>query len=244
MILNEDFFKDMSDDIVDSENDFPDKSHITPEQLHNQMITTYSHCLTIKIEKQDIIRDDEIWDNQIPHMLKKLKYIFDAYGVEYSEPVLQVQTITYLNYKDCTAIDIHGYTLISKYKTIEEVISIDEITPRRSIFLVIYFNLPNVRTFIAGCKFVSNIMKCLWNNSNQKYFEAFFIQFTAFFKKRADYKAICSVNVYNPIFYPGLKLSTNQIFNIITMFFPDEDVKSIDTDLFNKLKEIFKLKNE
>ena len=93
MILNEDFFKDMSDDIVDSENDFPNNSnnsHVNPEQLYNQMIMTYSHCLTVKIEKMDIIRDDEIWDVQIPHMLKKLQYIFDTYGVEYSEPVLQV----------------------------------------------------------------------------------------------------------------------------------------------------------
>ena len=244
MILNEDFFKDLSDDIVDSENDFPDNSHINPEQLFNQMTSTYSHCLSVKIEKHDIIRDDEIWDVQVPHLVKKLQYIFNTYGVEYSEPVLQVQTITYLDYKDCTAIDIHGYTLISKYKTIEEVISIDEITPRRSILLVIYFNLPNVRTFIAGCKFVSNIMKCMWNNSSHEYFTAFFIQFTAFFKKRADYKAICTVNVYNPILYPGLRISMSQMFNIMTLFFPDKDKESIDTDLYNKLKEMFKLKNE
>ena len=229
MILNEDFFKDISDDIVDSENDFPYKSHVNPEQLFNQMTSTYSHCLTIKIEKQDIIRDDEIWDNQIPHMLKKLKYIFNAYGVEYSEPVLQVQTITYLNYKDCTAIDIHGYTLISRYKTIEEVIGLNDIIPRCSIYLVIYFNLPSVRTYIAGCKFVSNIMKCLWNNSSHKYFRVFLIQ-------RINSKEFNTLNVYNPIFYPGLKISIHQIFNIITMFFPDEDMENIDANMFNKLK--------
>ena len=240
MILNEDFFKDMSDDIIDSENDFPNNSnnsHVNPEQLYNQMISTYSHCLTVKIEKMDIIRDDEIWDVQIPHLIKKLQYILDTYGVEYSEPVLQVQTITYLNYKDCTAIDIHGYTLISRYKTIESVIGLNEIIPRCSIYLVIYFNLPSVQTYIAGCKFVSNIMKCLWNNSSHKYFRVFLIQ-------RINSEAFNTINVYNPIFYPGLKLSKNLIFNIITMFFPVEDVKSIDADSFNKLKEMFKLKNE
>ena len=239
MILNEDYFDDIeiTDDDVNSENNFSDNSHINPEQLFNQMTSTYSHCLTIKIEKHDIIRDDEIWNNQIPHLVKKLQYIFNTYGVEYSEPLLQVQTITYLNYKNCTAIDIHGYTLISKYKTIEEVINIDDMISRRAIFLVIYFNLPNVRTFIAGCKFVSNIMKCLWNNSSHEYFTAFFI-------KRTDAKAICTVNVYNPILYPGLRISMSQMFNIMTLFFPDKDKESIDTDMFNKLKEIFKLKNE
>ena len=87
-------------------------------------------------------------------------------------------------------------------------------------------------------------MKCMWNNSSHEYFTAFFIQFTAFFKKRADYKAICTVNVYNPILYPGLRISMSQMFNIMTLFFPDKDKESIDTDLYNKLKEMFKLKNE
>lgn len=237
MILNEDFFKDMNDDIVDSENNFPDNSHIIPEQLYNQMIMTYSHCLTVKVEKQDIIRDDEIWDNQIPHMVKKLQYILNTYGVEYSEPVLQVQTITYLNYKDCTSIDVHGYTLISKYKTVEDVIGHNDILPRCTIFLVIYFNLPSVRTLIAGCKFISNIMKCLWNNSNQKYFRVFFIQ-------RTNSKEYNTLNVYNPIFYPGLIIGMRQMFSIMTLFFPDKDKENIDTDSFNKLKKLFKLKNE
>ena len=50
--------------------------------------------------------------------------------------------------------------------------------------------------------------------------------------------------MYNPILYPGLRIGMNQMFNIMTLFFPDKDKESIDTDMFDKLKKMFKLKNE
>ena len=88
MILNEDYFKDIeitdddiesSDDIVISHNN----EYATPKEWFMDMNTKYAHCIDIPLKR------DCQWKVNPKLIIKRLFYMFDAYGIEYSEPTLQ-----------------------------------------------------------------------------------------------------------------------------------------------------------
>ena len=88
MILTEDYFKDIeitdddiesSDDIVISHNNEYDN----PEQMFMDMKSKYAHCIEIPL-----MRDIQ-WKLKPNLIIKRLLYMFNAYGIEYSEPTLQ-----------------------------------------------------------------------------------------------------------------------------------------------------------
>ena len=83
MILTEDYFKDIeitdddiesSDDIVISNNN----EYATPEDWFMDMKSKYTHCIEIPL-----MRDIQ-WKLNLKLIIKRLLYVFDTYGIEYS----------------------------------------------------------------------------------------------------------------------------------------------------------------
>ena len=88
MILNEDYFDDLKltdEDIESSEANASSSynKYDNPEQMFIDMKSKYAHCIEIPL------MHDYQWTWNIQLILKRLFYIFDAYGMEYSEPTLQ-----------------------------------------------------------------------------------------------------------------------------------------------------------
>ena len=98
MLLKENYFDDIEitdDDIKtqDSHIESPESSvtgtYANPQEWFNDMKSKYSHIMVIILQKNEIMSQTDIWETKIPSMVKRLKYIFNVYGVEYSEPVIQ-----------------------------------------------------------------------------------------------------------------------------------------------------------
>lgn len=92
MLLNENYFDDIeitNDDIISPDNDINLSGTFNNiEDMYRMIQSVYDRCLFIEIKRKDILLNDYLWDIQVPHLLRKLKTVFEMYGIEYSEPVL------------------------------------------------------------------------------------------------------------------------------------------------------------
>ena len=120
MILNEDYFKDIeiTDDDIDSSDDIVishSNEYATPEEWFADMKSRYTYCIEIPLSR------DYQWKWDLQLILKRLFYVFDTYGIEYSEPTLQEYAKQNFrnNYSKCNFIDYNKYKLILNYKTLE-----------------------------------------------------------------------------------------------------------------------------
>ena len=130
MILKEDYFKDIEitdDDIESSDDNYSTDTddYANPKEYYNAMSSKYSHYMTLCVETDNILTDSNLWNNKIPHMLKKLFYLFDSYGMEYSTPVVLqsdyfVKKYIKNKFKGCKFFDFHGYKLITN-DTLEDL---------------------------------------------------------------------------------------------------------------------------
>ena len=85
MILNEDYFDDLkltNDDIDSSEaGALPSSSYDeydNPKQMFIDIKSKYAHCIEISLKRNCKWK----WDMSL--ILKRLFYVFDVYGMEYS----------------------------------------------------------------------------------------------------------------------------------------------------------------
>ena len=146
MILNEDYFKDIeiTDDIISSDDNYILPNHNTDnyangKEYYNAMSAKYSHYIVLGIKTDEhILTDSDLWTNKIPCMLKKLFYLFDVYGIEYSIPVVtepdyHVNYIFKTKFKGCKLFDFHGYKSFTTYDTLEGF---------NKLSILLFFNLP------------------------------------------------------------------------------------------------------
>ena len=87
MILNENYFDDLklTDDDIDSSYDIAvsnNKEYDTTEEWFMDMKSKYTHCIEIPLKR------DIQWKLNPKPIIKRLFYLFDVYGMEYSEPTL------------------------------------------------------------------------------------------------------------------------------------------------------------
>ena len=86
MILNENYFDDIeitNDDIISPENDIALSSTFNnKDEMYRMIQSVYDRCMIIEIKKKDILLNDYLWDKQVLHLLRKLKTIFEIYGIE------------------------------------------------------------------------------------------------------------------------------------------------------------------
>ena len=173
MILHEDYFKDLEitdDDIASSDSDAVFNSdeiyYDTPAEYYNDMTSRYTHCLIFATPMSDFPMRTINWSVEISQMYKKISYLFDAYGIEYSqltlvEPIASIRLRNEFN--NCNFIDFCGYKLITKYDSLEEFTK-SPCAKRSLLNIVMFFNLPKLHSYKTACTFVGKIMKCLWNN--------------------------------------------------------------------------------
>ena len=143
MRLNEDYFDDLDltdDDIESSDNiNHNTDDYANIEEYYNDMSSKYSHYIVLGIKTDEhILTDSELWTNKIPRVLKKLFYLFDSYGIEYSTPVVTepdyyVSHLIKTKLEDCKFFDFHGYKLLTTYDTLEGF---------HELSVLLFFNLP------------------------------------------------------------------------------------------------------
>ena len=147
MILNENYFDDIEitdDDIKSSDGNYILPNHNTNnyangKEYYNAMSAKYSHYIVLGIKTDEhILTDSYLWTNKIPHMLKKLFYLFDTYEIEYSTPVVTEPDyyVSYLiktKFKGCKIFDFHGYKAFTTYDTLEGF---------NKLSILLFFNLP------------------------------------------------------------------------------------------------------
>ena len=155
MILNEDYFKDIEitdDDINSSDDNYMLPNHNTddydyanPEECYKAMSSKYSHYIVLDIETEtdNVLTDSDLWNNKIPRMLKKLFYLFESYGIEYSEPVVSEKDyyVSYLiqtELKDCKFFDLHEYKLITNHRILNDALK----TLKHDMGVLLFFNPP------------------------------------------------------------------------------------------------------
>ena len=186
----------------------------TPEEWFRVMKSKYSHYILIRIVHHTI-NENEVWENRIPHSLRNLQYMFDVYGIDYSLPTVQDFPLSRIidNYRKCVFIDFHNYKLI----TIP-----DSDWKNNILYIVMYFNLPKVRSYKEACQFVGNMVSCILNNKeyNQNY-TSFYIYGVNSSTNRVEMKKMSNVGyVYD-------KIHQTWMINVISMFFPEKPVNAI-----------------
>ena len=152
MILNGDYFNDFldltDDDIKSSDdsmlpNNYNSFEYANGKEYYNDMSSKYSHYIALGIKtNKHILTDSDLWTNKIPCMLKKLFYLFDSYGIEYSTPVVLqsdyfVKKYIKNKFKGCKFFDFYGYKLITHYDIIKDI---EE--NRDVLSVILFFNPP------------------------------------------------------------------------------------------------------
>ena len=89
MRLNEDYFDNLKltdddiithdDDIITYDDGIVGDEYDNPEEMYEYMQSKYSHCLIFDVK----IKDKYLAD-RTSHIVKRLQYIFNVYGIEYS----------------------------------------------------------------------------------------------------------------------------------------------------------------
>lgn len=168
MLINEDYFKDIEisdNDIYDSENTVTDNEY-DPESLFNYLTSRYSHCMTICVRtvgEQDIYKVEKLWEN-LSQLFKRLNYLLNLYGIEYSEPIFLDKKrlrMCYKNYNKFKIFDFKGFKVI----TIQSHLTIGTLN---TIYPTIYFNLPEFNTLKNAYKFIVNLTKIIWYDNFHK----------------------------------------------------------------------------
>ena len=85
------------------------------------MISRYTHCLIFVTPISDFPMHTVKWTVEISQMYKKISYLFNVYGIEYSQLTL-VEPIASNRlknkFKNCNFIDFYNYKLITRYDSL------------------------------------------------------------------------------------------------------------------------------
>ena len=162
MILNENYFDDLKltdDDIYSLDNALSSyDKYDNPEQMFMDMKSKYAHCIEIPLKR------DISWKLNPKPIIKRLNYLFDVYGIEYSEPTLQEHIYIKQNlendYSKCNFIDYNGFKLISNYYKTPEIVD----RTKNIISIVVFFNLPDIHSYKSACTFVGNILSYIYDS--------------------------------------------------------------------------------
>ena len=253
----EDYFKilELTDDdliLTETEDMFNTVEYTNPTEYYNVMSSRFTHCMIFEITHVIYTQDAKLID-KVSHMYRKLFYLFDVYGIEYSQPVVVKTVVTVLlrnKFNNCKFIDFYGYKAITHYNTLTEFS--DTSTAKHKLNMVLFFNLPKANTYRAACNFTSNIIKCLFKNGKYKY-NRFLNQFSIYNLNKLSDKNYIGLHIYNSYicgaFYKIDKTSIEQpdytVVKIINLFFPENNYNNIkkelkkDTELLLRLYRYF-----
>ena len=251
----EDYFKILElteDDLTLTEDAFNTvETYSNPEEYYNVMSSRYTHCMIFEITHAIYTQSAE-WTVEIPHIYRKLFYLFDVYGIEYSQPVVVKTVVTVLlrnKFNNCKFIDFYGYKAITHYNTTLTEFN-NTPTAKHKLNMVLFFNLPKANSYIAACNFAGMIIKCLFKNGE---YSRFLNRFSLYNLNRLSDKNYIGLHIYNSdicsAFYKIDKTSIGRpdytVVKIINLFFPENNYSDIkkelkkDTELLLRLYRYF-----
>ena len=237
MLLNEDYFDkiEITDDDISSpdisSSDSDTTEYANPEEWFADMKSKYGHFLRIRIEESDIVHKDYIWKSKVPHLLRNLQYVLDVYDIDYSQPTIQDYTGTYCddNYRACNFIDLHNYKLISFKKSLADF--------KRSsdyLYIVMFFNLPKVRSYKEICQFAGSIIKPILANDDYKAFVPNFKIQSIDLTYEVLIHGFYTLE-YNFMNYQNIP---DEVINLINIFYPEKYSETIRQELLDSKENL------
>ena len=223
MILNEDFFNDVEikDEDLTIEEPAKEYNEKTSRELIEHKISESEMILEIFIS--NFQGEFNIW-HRIERIMKRLKYMFDIYNINLSEPFIMYERVYQEMLEDKTFPD--NYTIIqhkgcnlffpeNKLREYgpDEIIR-DEIL---ELFVFLDKNIPVFKTARSAYNFVNNLNKCIWKDVTNFNVECF--NWYGLYKIN-DYDYDVNVIGDSCIFY--INNYTDNIFDSIIKIVPEE----------------------
>ena len=172
MILNEDFFNDIEikDEDLTVEQPIEEYNEKTSRELIEHKISESEMVLMIYIDLDQFHGQYNIW-HRIEHIMKRLKYMFNIYNINLSEPFITLSSISYkiLKYKeypvDYTIIQHEGCNLYFHEDEFREY-GPDKVILDGDLKLFVFLDkkLPVFKTARSAYNFAINLDKCLWKD--------------------------------------------------------------------------------
>ena len=171
MILNEDFFNnvEIKDDDLTVEQPVEEYNEKTSRELLEHKISESEMILEIYIT-DNFHGQYNIW-HRIEHILKRLKYMFDIYNINLSEPFITYERVYQEMLEDKTFPD--DYTIIQHkgcnlYFPEDELREYepDKILDKKELKLFVFLDkkIPVFKTARSAYNFVNNLNKCIWKD--------------------------------------------------------------------------------
>lgn len=172
MILNEDYFDKLEitdDDIQTDDADIKDVDNTdsqNPSKLIKSLYSRYTHFMEIQVMSMDVhycnlYAKTEEW-NCISNALKQLSALFDAYDMDYSQPVASnYPGYTCLLYKD----DLTSFKFKDKYTFITDDFANEDRLREfetHAGYVYVFFNLPELGTYCQKCKFMGRMINAIF----------------------------------------------------------------------------------
>ena len=231
MLINEDYFDDIGltdNDIEISVDRMNASEHIDddPEVLFKHYQSIYTGFMFLNLlTMEKIFQKTEEW-KIISQKLDKLKYIFNAYGIDCCVPYIIDETSLHQQYKGevkYKIVNFNNYKIL--YKDTET--DFDRFT---SLKIAIYFNIPKFKTYKKACDFIYILMKNIWVQKKYRDRDYIFDSFelrdsidaTKYLPENLSIK-IESYDAMDELLYERLNPET--IYNILRFFFPKQQRK-------------------
>ena len=177
MILNEDFFNDIeiNDEVLtdDEPVEEPAKEYNekTSRELLEHKMSESEMILMIYIDTYYFNKPFDIW-HRIERIMKRLKYMFDIYNINLSEPFITYGGIGSINILEdkkipdnYTIIQHEGCNLYFPERKLR-IYEPDEIITKRDYDLFVFLDkkLPVFKTARSAYNFLIGLDKCLWKD--------------------------------------------------------------------------------
>ena len=242
MILNENYFDEIEitdNDIESSDSD--DIDYANPTEYYDAMTSKYTHCMIFEISMNNVLIHPDKWTVDIPCMFKHFLYLLDLYEIEHSQPtVVEATASIHLKnkFKNCKFFDFYGYKLITDCNSLEEF---SIFCSKTVINMVLFFNVPEVHSYITACKLVGNMMKCLWKDEDHN---RYLIQIMIYDNNFT--RNVSKVNIHKPHAFLNKidksAISPDRIVvDILNLFFPEKTKGMILNELNNDMQLQLKL---
>ena len=245
----EDYFKNLElteDDLTSTEDMFNTvETYTNPSEYYDVMTSRYTHCMIFELTNVIYTQNAE-WIDKVSYMFRHLFYLYDLYGIEYSQPIVLESLVTVRlrnKFNNCKFIDLYGYKVITHYNTLTEFT--DTPTATHVLNMILFFNLPKANSYRTACNLAGMIIKCLFKNGN---YSRFLNRFSIYNIDRLSDKNYNGLHIYNSYicgaFYQIDKTSIGPdytLVKIINMFFPEKNNKDVLYELRKDTELLFKL---
>lgn len=205
MLIDGDYFKNidiMDDDITADDINDDVMEYTDTKSLFTHLFSKYTHYMSVTTSMEYPCKNKEKWDN-ISHLIRRLNYMFDIYGITHSEPVFVSSKDWKKDLPLLKDSDSYEITEFNNYKIISKIDSAKEPYDRNNdIKMIVFIDLPEFMTMRKGYMFICNTIKCVW-------------------KSLAEVSYYRSVKIITNDFYKVLDINHCDIKRILNL---DEDI--------------------